>query len=188
METFLQPHFCPLRPRRTLWRTPATSECLIRLCRPAAETWPLFRHLWPPWGASLTQDTSAEKSEGFERRNKSIREKNGNFDSCNSCKRLVPSRLHELHESKFPFVSRSEFIRSKLSNFSAHVSGSASLPAGTRLRLLTGTDTSQAAAAATGHPLCALTAGRRCVALVGSDGYRRWGRLGGSPEGCSGDR
>ena len=26
---------------------------------------------------------------------------NGNFDSCNSCKRLVPSRLHELHESKF---------------------------------------------------------------------------------------
>ena len=28
-----------------------------------------------------------------------------------------------LHESKFPFVSRIEFIRSKLSNFSAHVSG-----------------------------------------------------------------
>ena len=46
---------------------------------------------------------------------------NGNFDSCNSCERLVPSRLHELHESKFPFVSRIEFIRSKLSNFSAHV-------------------------------------------------------------------
>ena len=39
------------------------------------------------------------------------------------CKRLVPSRLHELHESKFPFVSRIEFIRSKLSNFSAHVYG-----------------------------------------------------------------
>ena len=52
----------------------------------------------------------------------SIRETNGNFDSCNSCKRLVPSRLHALHESKFPFVSRIEFIRSKLSNFSAHVS------------------------------------------------------------------
>ena len=31
--------------------------------------------------------------------------------------------LHELHESKFPFVSRIEFIRSKLSNFSAHVYG-----------------------------------------------------------------
>ena len=29
----------------------------------------------------------------------------------------------ELHESKFPFVSRIEFIRSKLSNCSAHVSG-----------------------------------------------------------------
>ena len=42
---------------------------------------------------------------------------------CNSCKWLVPSRLHELHESKFPFVSRIEFIRSKLSNFSAHVYG-----------------------------------------------------------------
>ena len=40
-----------------------------------------------------------------------------------SCKRLVPSRLHELHESKFPSVTRIEFIRSKLSNCSAHVSG-----------------------------------------------------------------
>ena len=49
--------------------------------------------------------------------------KRRNFDSCNSCKRLVPSRLHELLESKFPFVSRIEFIRSKLSNFSAHVYG-----------------------------------------------------------------
>ena len=28
-------------------------------------------------------------------------------------KRLGTSRLHELHESKFPFVSRHEFIRSK---------------------------------------------------------------------------
>ena len=40
-----------------------------------------------------------------------------------------------MHESKFPFVSRIEFIRSKLSNFSAHVYGvcvraSASDPAG----------------------------------------------------------
>ena len=31
--------------------------------------------------------------------------------------------VYELHEYKFPFVSRIEFIRSKLSNFSAHVSG-----------------------------------------------------------------
>ena len=38
---------------------------------------------------------------------------------------MVPSRLHELHESKFPFVSRIECIRSKLSNFSAHVYGAA---------------------------------------------------------------
>ena len=33
----------------------------------------------------------------------SIRETNGNFDSCNSCKRLIHSSLHELHESKFPY-------------------------------------------------------------------------------------
>ena len=37
------------------------------------------------------------------------------------------SHLHELHESKFPFVTRIEFIRSKLSNFSAHVSGTSVL-------------------------------------------------------------
>ena len=37
---------------------------------------------------------------------------------------LVASRLHELLESKFPFVSRIEFICSKLANFYAHVSGS----------------------------------------------------------------
>ena len=44
-------------------------------------------------------------------------ETNGNFDSCNSCKRLATSRLHELHESKFPFVSCIEFIRSTLPIF-----------------------------------------------------------------------
>ena len=83
---------------------------------------------------TVTPDTRAEKFESFERIN-SIRETNGNFDSCNSCKRLVPSRLHELHESKCPFVSRIEFIRSKLSNFSAHVSGVAlSLARDTRPR------------------------------------------------------
>ena len=36
---------------------------------------------------------------------------------------MAPSGLHELHESKFSFVSRIEFIRPKLSIFSAHVSG-----------------------------------------------------------------
>ena len=61
-------------------------------------------------------------SESFQRIN-SIREANGSFDSCNSCKRLVPSRLHELYESKLLFISRIEFIRSKISNLSAHVSG-----------------------------------------------------------------
>ena len=71
---------------------------------------------------SATPYTWAEKFESFERIN-SIRETNGNFDSCNSCERLGTSRSHELHESKFPFVSRIEFIRSKLSNFSAHVYG-----------------------------------------------------------------
>ena len=65
---------------------------------------------------SVIPYTWAEKSESFERIN-SIRETNGNFDSCNSCKRLVISRLHEFHESKFPFVSRIEFIRSKLPIF-----------------------------------------------------------------------
>ena len=48
---------------------------------------------------------------------------NQNVDPCNSCKRLETSRLHELHESKFLFVTRIEFIRSKLSNFSAHLFG-----------------------------------------------------------------
>ena len=50
-------------------------------------------------------------------------ETTGNFDSCNLCKRLGTSGLHELHDSKVPFVSSIEFIHSKLSNFSAHVCG-----------------------------------------------------------------
>ena len=70
----------------------------------------------------MTPYTWAEKFESFEPIN-SIRETIGNFDSCNSCKRLVSSRLHEMNESKFSFVSRIEFFRSKLSNFSAHVYG-----------------------------------------------------------------
>ena len=77
-------------------------------------------HPCPGPGQTLAPYIWAEKFEGFKRIN-SICDTNGNFDSCNSCKRLVPSRLHELHESKFPFVSRIEFIRSKLLNFSAHV-------------------------------------------------------------------
>ena len=45
------------------------------------------------------------------------------FGSCNSCKRLISSRLHKLDKSKLPFVSRVELIRSNLSSSSAHVSG-----------------------------------------------------------------
>ena len=74
-----------------------------------------------PRQPSETPDTWAEKFESFERLN-SIRVTNGNFDSCNSCKRLVSSRLHELHESKCPFVILMEFFCSKLSNFSAYES------------------------------------------------------------------
>ena len=62
----------------------------------------------------VTPDTWAEKSESFEQINL-IRETNGNFHSCNSCKRLGL-------ETKFLFVSRIEFIRLKLSRFSAYVS------------------------------------------------------------------
>ena len=43
---------------------------------------------------------SRKTFESFERIN-SIRVTNRNFDSCNSCKLLGTSRLHELHESKF---------------------------------------------------------------------------------------
>ena len=71
---------------------------------------------------SMTTDTGAEKFRSLERIHL-ICEISGSFDSCDSCKRLVPSRLHESHESKLPFVSRIKFIRSKLSIFSAHVSG-----------------------------------------------------------------
>ena len=64
----------------------------------------------------------SRKFESFERIN-SMRETDRSFDACNRPKRLGTGRLHELHESKHPFVSRIEFIHSKLSNFSAHVSG-----------------------------------------------------------------
>ena len=49
---------------------------------------------------------------------------NRSFGSCNYVtKRLVPNRLHELHESRLSFVTRIEFIRPKFSNLSAYVSG-----------------------------------------------------------------
>ena len=79
----------------------------------------------PPSGRVTCQTPSGrgltEEIRKFERIN-SVGETNVNFDLCNSCKGLGTSRLHELHDWKFPFVPRIEFIRSKLSIFFAHVS------------------------------------------------------------------
>ena len=77
--------------------------------------WGRRHRLWP-------RIHEQKNFESFERID-SIRETSESFYSYNSWKRLIPSRLHELHESKLTFVSRIEFIRSKLSIFSAHVSG-----------------------------------------------------------------
>ena len=76
----------------------------------------------------MTPYTWAEKFESFERIN-SIGETNENFDYATHVNGWEPAvhmsdcehESHEWHESKFSFVSRIEFIRSKLSNFSAHV-------------------------------------------------------------------
>ena len=101
------------------WRFPVRSIVpmddghYVLRCSPARP--PVRSHLWPRIHEHIFFLS-------FERIN-SIRVASGNFDSCISCKRLVPSRLHELHESKFAFVTRIKFIRSKLSNFYAHVSG-----------------------------------------------------------------
>ena len=74
---------------------------------------------------TLTPNTWAEQFEALELIN-SIRETNGS-DTCSSCKGLGTSRLHEVcmyvcstlyivHESKFTFVARIEFIRSSVLN------------------------------------------------------------------------
>ena len=65
-----------------------------------------------------TLDTQAEKFESLERMN-SICETNGKFVLTY----VTHVNGQGLHESKLPFVSRIAFIRSKLSNFSAQVSG-----------------------------------------------------------------
>ena len=70
---------------------------------------------------SITPDTLQKNSKVKERIN-SILETNGSFDTCISCKQLVPSRLYEINVPNLSFVSRIKFIRSKLSNFPAHVS------------------------------------------------------------------
>ena len=71
---------------------------------------------------------------------------NGNFDSCNSCKRLGTSRLHDLHESKFPFITRIEFISTKFSIFSAHVSEVSRTAVGARHSAMAGDCISSTAA------------------------------------------
>ena len=67
--------------------------------------------VYPASPTAVSPDTRAENFISLERIN-SIQETNGNFDTHNSYKRLVSSRLQELHDLKFPFVSRIEFIRS----------------------------------------------------------------------------
>ena len=52
-----------------------------------------------------------------------MRETKGSFDSCDSCKRLGPGRLRELHVSKLPFVLLIEFFRCKLKFLFVHVNG-----------------------------------------------------------------
>ena len=66
--------------------------------------------------ADIDPGYMSSKFESLERIN-SIRETNGSFDACISCKRLGTSRLHEIHVPKLPFVSRIEFVRFKLSIF-----------------------------------------------------------------------
>ena len=53
------------------------------------------------------------------------RETNGSFDSWNSYQRLRTSRLHELHESKLPFVESNSTSNLSVRNFEfyVHVSG-----------------------------------------------------------------
>ena len=69
-----------------------------------------------------------------------------------------PSRLHELHESKLMFVSRVEFIRSKLSNFPAPVSGVRWLYGGAALH-----DMWSVTSTAPGSPNIAHTRRSRCA-------------------------
>ena len=72
---------------------------------------PSYKARAPPVGAGSDPGYMSRNLESLERIN-SIHETNGRFESCNSCKRLVSSRLHKLHETKFLFVSRIKFFRS----------------------------------------------------------------------------
>ena len=78
--------------------------------------------LRPRAARSATPDTRAENVGSLEWIN-SIRETNGSFDSCNPTVSRQMKNVNHERESNLPFVSRIEFIRFKLTNFSAHVSG-----------------------------------------------------------------
>ena len=75
------------------------------------------------WGPAVYMSCMSQNFRLFHVSNLSVRNFRIFLLMYTGSKRLGTSRLHELHESKFSFVSRIEFIRSKLSNFSAHVSG-----------------------------------------------------------------
>ena len=49
------------------------------------------------------------------------------WDSCNSCKRLGISRLHELHESKYSSVSGERFCGGRLSRKTPMLCGTAAV-------------------------------------------------------------
>ena len=72
--------------------------------------------------SSSSPDTWTEKLESFERIN-SMRETNGNFDSCNSCKRLEPAVYMSCMSQNFRLFHVSNLSVRNFRFFSAHVSG-----------------------------------------------------------------
>ena len=97
------------------------------MTRPAHEIWKALVR-WSGWvttaermnhGPRIHEQKNSNFLNGLTRCEKQTKI----WTHTNLRKRLVPIRLRELHESKFSFVLRIEFIRSKLSNFSARVSG-----------------------------------------------------------------
>ena len=86
---------------------------------PAADA-PRALH-WSAAGGSTDHGYMSRKIESFERIN-SMRETNESFDSCKSCKRLVPSRLHELQKNVRLFLASNLSVQN-FRIFSARVSG-----------------------------------------------------------------
>ena len=119
-------HTLPSRARRRCdWRGPAFPELSavdhILRCHCIERSW----EGWVESGraaprlCSQTPDTWAKKLESFERRN-SIRETNGNFDSCKICLWPISAGWHlKLNESKFTH----RIYPFETFDFFAHVSG-----------------------------------------------------------------